>query len=54
MTEIALIYLKPRIRKVGKLWVCFTDWYHIPGTGQSPQEAYTRWKTLNERTQFYL
>ena len=46
--------VKPKIRKVGSVWICYTDWYHVPCTGRCPEEAYTRWKTHNDRPKFYL
>ena len=50
MTEIALIYLKPRIRKVGKLWVCYTEWDSITCAAATPEKAYLRWISRNECT----
>ena len=49
MIEIAPIYLKPRIRKVGKFWVCYTEWEDtITCTGKSPENAYARWVFKNQ------
>lgn len=50
MTEIALTYLKPRIRKIGSLWVCYTEWDSIACAASSPEKAYLRWINKNECT----
>ncbi len=54
MTKIALICLKPRIRKIGSLWVCYTEWDSIACAASSPEKAYLRWISRNERSEFYL
>jgi len=54
VTKIALICLKPKIRKIGSFWVCYTEWDSITCTGSSPEKAYLKWISKNERPEFYL
>jgi hypothetical protein len=41
--DIFGIVPKPRIRKIGRSWVCSTGNSLLFGIGQSPQESYDRW-----------
>jgi hypothetical protein len=52
--ENARIYLKPKLKKIGSLWVCYTEWKSIPCTASTPEKAYMKWIYRNERAKFYL
>jgi hypothetical protein len=39
--------MKPRLRKMGDLWYCFTRWpTKWLGMGKSPREAFDDWEKL--------
>jgi hypothetical protein len=41
--------MKPKLKKVGQFWVCYTEWEDtVTCTGKSPEQAYYRWLTKNQ------
>lgn len=43
------IMMKPKIKKIGSVWCCYTKWDHVPATGKTPKEAYERFIKKKER-----
>jgi hypothetical protein len=44
-----MMKMKPKLRKIGRLWVCYTEWEDtITCTGKSPEHAYSRWLVKNQ------
>ena len=39
--------MKPKIRKVGNRWVCYTN-FSVVACGTTPEAAYNRWVYLND------
>ena len=48
VTQSAGITMKPKLKKIGRLWVCYTEWDTLTCTGATPVQAYNRWRDKNK------
>jgi len=39
--------MKPKIKKVGNYWFCYTD-FSIVASGTTPEAAFNKWMALND------
>lgn len=42
--------IKPRIRKIGDVWFCGTHWLYGNLYGDTPAQAFERWKKKDKET----